>query len=143
MSGTPKINEYLFTVTGVKKMKWFLSLTRCHFQPQVTEGHEWLEVFIRESLWTVTFDCVGCCTKLASATGQLNQFMELFCVDEMFDEAVAVGFSCLSAAGWPHHRKWAEGGALSSPAYWCSCPLAQSTESTRRSIEWPRHLPCP
>ena len=26
-------NEYLFTVTGVKKMKWFLSLTRCHFQP--------------------------------------------------------------------------------------------------------------
>ena len=25
-------NEYLFTVTGVKKMKWFLSLTRCHFQ---------------------------------------------------------------------------------------------------------------
>ena len=41
----PKLrNEYLFTVTGVKKMKWFLSLTRCHFQPRVTEGHEWLEM---------------------------------------------------------------------------------------------------
>ena len=38
------VNEYLFTVTGVKKMKWFLSLTRCHFQPRVTEGHEWLEM---------------------------------------------------------------------------------------------------
>ena len=37
-------NEYLFTVTGVKKMKWFLSLTRCHFQPRVTEGHECLEM---------------------------------------------------------------------------------------------------
>ena len=37
-------NEYLFTLTGVKKMKWFLSLTRCHFQPRVTEGHEWLEM---------------------------------------------------------------------------------------------------
>ena len=36
--------EYLFTVTVVKKMKWFLSLTRCHFQPRVTEGHEWLEM---------------------------------------------------------------------------------------------------
>ena len=35
---------YLFTATGVKKMKWFLSLTRCHFQPRVTEGHEWLEM---------------------------------------------------------------------------------------------------
>ena len=32
-------NEYLFTVTCVKKMKWFLSLARCHFQPRVTEGH--------------------------------------------------------------------------------------------------------
>ena len=37
-------NEYLFTVTVVKKMKWFLSLTRCHFQPRVTAGHEWLEM---------------------------------------------------------------------------------------------------
>ena len=37
-------NEYLFTVTGVKKMKWFLSVTRCHLQPRVTEGHEWLEM---------------------------------------------------------------------------------------------------
>merc|ERR1711951_86203 len=37
-------NEYLFTVAGVKKMKWFLSLMRCHFQPRVTEGHEWLEM---------------------------------------------------------------------------------------------------
>ena len=37
------IHEYLFTVTSVKKMKWFLSLTRCHFQPQVTKSHEWLE----------------------------------------------------------------------------------------------------
>ena len=37
-------NEYLFTDTGVKKMKWFLSLTRCHFQPRVTEGPEWLEM---------------------------------------------------------------------------------------------------
>ena len=37
-------NEYLFTVTGVEKMKWFSSLTRCHFQPRVTEGHEWLEM---------------------------------------------------------------------------------------------------
>ena len=41
----PKLrNEYLFTVTGVKKIKWFLSLTRCHFEPRVTEGHEWLEM---------------------------------------------------------------------------------------------------
>ena len=40
----PQSNQYLFTVTGVKKMKWFLSLTRCHFQPQVTEGHKWLEM---------------------------------------------------------------------------------------------------
>ena len=38
------LNEYLITVTGVKKMKWFLSLTRFHFQPRVTEGHEWLEM---------------------------------------------------------------------------------------------------
>merc|ERR1711951_147337 len=37
-------NEYLFTITGVKKMKWSLSLTRCHFQPRVTEGQEWLEM---------------------------------------------------------------------------------------------------
>ena len=37
-------NEYLITVTGVKKMKCFLSLTRCHFQPRVTEGHKWLEM---------------------------------------------------------------------------------------------------
>ena len=36
--------EYLFTVTGVKKMKWFLSLSRCHFQPRVTEGHAGLEM---------------------------------------------------------------------------------------------------
>ena len=36
--------EYLFTVTGVKKIKLFLSLTRRHFQPRVTEGHEWLEI---------------------------------------------------------------------------------------------------
>ena len=35
-------NEYLFTVTGVKKVKWFLSLIRSHFQSRVTEGHEWL-----------------------------------------------------------------------------------------------------
>ena len=41
-------NEYLFTVTGLKKMKWFLSLKRCHFQPRVTEGHEWLEMAPRE-----------------------------------------------------------------------------------------------
>jgi len=38
-------NEYLFNDTGVKKMKWTLPLTRCHFQPQVTllvtKGHEW------------------------------------------------------------------------------------------------------
>ena len=40
-----QINDiYLFTVTGVKKMKWFLSLTRCHFQPRVIKGHEWLEM---------------------------------------------------------------------------------------------------
>ena len=37
-------NEYLFTVTGVKKMKLFLSLTKAHFQPRATEGHEWLEM---------------------------------------------------------------------------------------------------
>ena len=36
--------EYLFTVIGVKKMKWFLSLTRCHLQPRVTQGHEWMEM---------------------------------------------------------------------------------------------------
>ena len=37
-------NEYLFTVTGVEKMKWFLSLMMCDFQPRVTEGHEiWKE----------------------------------------------------------------------------------------------------
>ena len=34
------VNEYLFTVTGVEKMKWFLSLMMCDFQPRVTEGHE-------------------------------------------------------------------------------------------------------
>ena len=45
-----KGNEYLFTVTGVKKMKWFLSLTRCHFQRRVTEGHEWLEMAPSEKL---------------------------------------------------------------------------------------------
>ena len=39
-----KVNEYLFTVTGVEKMKWFLSLMMCDFQPRVTEGHEWLEM---------------------------------------------------------------------------------------------------
>ena len=37
-------NKNLFTVTGVKKMKWFLSLTSCHFQSRVAEGHEWLEM---------------------------------------------------------------------------------------------------
>ena len=37
-------NEYLFTVTGVKKIKWFLSLTT-HI---VTEGHEWLEMVLCE-----------------------------------------------------------------------------------------------
>ena len=37
-------NEYLFTVTSVKKMKWFLSVKRYHFQPQVTEAHEWIEM---------------------------------------------------------------------------------------------------
>ena len=37
-------NEYLFTVTGVKKMKWFLSVKRYHFQPQETEAHEWIEM---------------------------------------------------------------------------------------------------
>ena len=35
-------HEYLFTVTGVKKMKWFLSLRRCYFQSRLTEGYEWL-----------------------------------------------------------------------------------------------------
>ena len=39
-----KIYEYLFTVTGVKKIKWYLSLMRCHFQPRVTKGHPWLEI---------------------------------------------------------------------------------------------------
>ena len=34
-------NEYLFIDNGVKKMKCTL---RCHFQPRVTEGHEWLEM---------------------------------------------------------------------------------------------------
>merc|ERR1712024_354385 len=28
-------------ITG-EKLKWFLSLTRFHFQPPVTEGHVWL-----------------------------------------------------------------------------------------------------
>ena len=40
--------EYLFTVNGVKKMKWFLSLMRCHFHPRVTEGHKWLEKALSE-----------------------------------------------------------------------------------------------
>ena len=44
----PSENENLLTVIGVNKMKWFLSLKRCHFQPRVTlrvtEGHEWLEM---------------------------------------------------------------------------------------------------
>ena len=39
-----KVNEYLFTVTGVEKMKWFLSLMMCDFQPRVTGGDEWLEM---------------------------------------------------------------------------------------------------
>ena len=42
-------NEFLFTVTGVKKMIWFWPLTRCHFQPRVTEGHKWLEMAPRRS----------------------------------------------------------------------------------------------
>jgi len=33
--------EYLFNDTGVKKMKWTLSLMTWHFQPWVTECHEW------------------------------------------------------------------------------------------------------
>ena len=37
-------NEHLFTVTGVRKMKWFLPLARCCFQQQVNEGHEWQEM---------------------------------------------------------------------------------------------------
>ena len=38
-------NYYLFAVTGVKKMKWFLSLMRrCHFQPLVTYCHSCLEM---------------------------------------------------------------------------------------------------
>ena len=38
------VNEYLFTVTGVKTMKWFLSLTRYHlelsFQPKTVFGQK-------------------------------------------------------------------------------------------------------
>ena len=41
-------NECSFNDTGVKKMKWFLSLTRCHFQPPVTKGYKWLEMAPRE-----------------------------------------------------------------------------------------------
>ena len=33
-----------FFYPSKQKMKWFLSLTRCHFKPRVTEGHEWLEM---------------------------------------------------------------------------------------------------
>ena len=35
-----KSNEYLFIDTGVMKMKWFLSLTGCHFQPLARNGTE-------------------------------------------------------------------------------------------------------
>ena len=42
--GKLNLNEYLLTVTGLKKMKWFLSFRRCHFQPRVTQGHKWLEM---------------------------------------------------------------------------------------------------
>ena len=38
------IMNLLFSNSGVKKMKWTLPFTRCHFQPRVTEGHEWLEM---------------------------------------------------------------------------------------------------
>ena len=56
----PEIYEYLSTITGVKQMKWFLSLTRCHFQPRVTEGHEctvacMLELSQRLPKFCVTF----------------------------------------------------------------------------------------
>ena len=47
-------NKYLFTVTGVKKMRWFLSLSRCHFQPKVTKGHEWLEMALETFLKGLT-----------------------------------------------------------------------------------------
>ena len=29
-------------------MKWFLSLSRCHFQPRVTAVHEWLQMALSE-----------------------------------------------------------------------------------------------
>jgi len=43
-------NKYLFSNTDVKKMKWTLPLTICHFQPRVTEGHEGLEMAPSERL---------------------------------------------------------------------------------------------
>ena len=33
----------------MKTIQWFLLLTRCHFQPRVTEGHSWLEMAPSES----------------------------------------------------------------------------------------------
>jgi len=43
-------NKYLFSNTDVMKMKWSLAPTRYHFQPRVTEGHEWLEIAPSERL---------------------------------------------------------------------------------------------
>ena len=51
--GRKACQEFLFTVTGVKKMKWFLSLTRCHFQPRVTEYHYQLEMAMNEKQKTI------------------------------------------------------------------------------------------
>ena len=39
---------YLFNETGVERMKWSLTLTRCHFQLQVIEGHDWPEMLTTE-----------------------------------------------------------------------------------------------
>ena len=55
-------NEYLFRVTGVKKMKWFLSLTRCHFQPRVTfQGrgkNHWI-VLTNQWRWLMSFSSLA------------------------------------------------------------------------------------
>ena len=34
-------NKYLFVDNGVKKRKWFLSFTTCHFQPRVMRSWKW------------------------------------------------------------------------------------------------------
>ena len=60
--------EYLFTVTGVKKMKWFLSLMRCHFSDR------------RSRMAGNGTDCEVKTIELSSPTSGGEQCNELFLI---------------------------------------------------------------